>query len=188
MTHTQTTYTNHIALHVLLRLEPWPQCSKNQLRSSNNKHSFSNYVRIRDVVQKICLRRWTIRKSGKRGSGISVLPAQHDDDDEGVWQYRFLWLSLNMNSYQLSLLASTLDRIQNLYMLHILVSVVFKNRMFSCVLRKTKDSENTTWIAWEELCRWGAGRKNVWADEKYIMTEVFNFTGLSEWEQVAPGL
>ena len=42
---------------------------------------FSNYVRIRDVVQKTCLRRWTIGKSGERGSGISVLPARHDDDD-----------------------------------------------------------------------------------------------------------
>ena len=46
------------------------------------KHTFSNYVRIRDVVQKTCLRRWTIGKSGERGSGISVLPARHDDDDD----------------------------------------------------------------------------------------------------------
>ena len=39
-------------------------------------------MRIRDVVQKTCLRRWTIRKSGERGSGISVLPAHDDDDDD----------------------------------------------------------------------------------------------------------
>ena len=39
-------------------------------------------VRIRDVVQKTCLRRWTIGKSGERGSGISVLPARHDEDDD----------------------------------------------------------------------------------------------------------
>ena len=45
-------------------------------------HTFSNYVRIRDVVQKTCLRRWTIGKSGERGSGISVLPARHDDDHD----------------------------------------------------------------------------------------------------------
>ena len=36
---------------------------------------------FRDVVQKTCLRQWTIGKSGERGSGISVLPAWHDDDD-----------------------------------------------------------------------------------------------------------
>ena len=41
-------------------------------------------VRIRDAVQKTCLRRWTIGKSGERGSGISVLPARHDDD-ESQW-------------------------------------------------------------------------------------------------------
>ena len=32
-----------------------------------------------DVVQKTCLRWWTIGKSGERGSGI---PARHDDDDD----------------------------------------------------------------------------------------------------------
>ena len=46
------------------------------------KHTFSNYVKIRDVVQKACQRRWTIGKSGERGSGISELPARHDDDDD----------------------------------------------------------------------------------------------------------
>ncbi len=32
--------------------------------------------------QKTCQMRWIIGKSGERGSGISVLPARHDDDDE----------------------------------------------------------------------------------------------------------
>ena len=45
-----------------------------------HEHTFSNYVRIRDVVRKTCLRRWTIGRSGERGSGISVLPVRHDDD------------------------------------------------------------------------------------------------------------
>ena len=31
---------------------------------------------------KTCLGRWTIGRSGERGSGISVLPAWHDDDDD----------------------------------------------------------------------------------------------------------
>ena len=30
------------------------------------------------IVQKTCQKRWTIWKSGERGSGISVLPARHD--------------------------------------------------------------------------------------------------------------
>ena len=58
-----------------------------QKQDDQHEHSFSNYVRIRDVVQKTCLRRWTIGKSGERGSGISVLPARHDDDDDDSSRY-----------------------------------------------------------------------------------------------------
>ena len=53
-----------------------------QKQDDQHEHTFSNYVRIQDVVLKTWLRRWTIGKSGKRGSAISVLPARHDDDDE----------------------------------------------------------------------------------------------------------
>ena len=56
-------------------------------RTTSNEHTFSNYVRIRNVVQKTCQRRWTIGRSGERGSGISVLPARHDDDDIHI----FMW-------------------------------------------------------------------------------------------------
>ena len=44
----------------------------------------SSYVRIRDVVLKTYLGRWTIGKSGERGPGISVLPARYDDDDDDI--------------------------------------------------------------------------------------------------------
>ena len=50
-------------------------------QDNQHEHIFSSYVRIRDVVLKTCLGRWTIGRSGERGSGISVLPAWHDDDD-----------------------------------------------------------------------------------------------------------
>ena len=43
-------------------------------------HTYSSYVRIRDVALKTCRRRWTIGKSDERGSGISVLAARHDDE------------------------------------------------------------------------------------------------------------
>ena len=46
------------------------------------EHTFSIYMMIRDVALKTCQRRWTIGRSGKRGSGISVLPARHDHDDD----------------------------------------------------------------------------------------------------------
>ena len=44
--------------------------------------SYSSYVRIRDVALRTCQERWTIGKRGERGSGISVLAARHDDDDD----------------------------------------------------------------------------------------------------------
>ena len=53
-----------------------------QTQDDQHEHTFSSYVRIRYVVLKTCLGRWTIGRSVERGSGISVLPARHDDDDE----------------------------------------------------------------------------------------------------------
>ena len=50
-----------------------------------HEHTFSSYVRIRDVVLKTYLGRWTIGRSGERGSGISVLPARYDDDDDDIY-------------------------------------------------------------------------------------------------------
>ena len=46
------------------------------------EHSYSSYVMIRDVTLKTCQRRWMIGRRGERGSGISVLAARHDDDDD----------------------------------------------------------------------------------------------------------
>ena len=65
-----------------------------QKQDDQHEQTFSNYVRIRDVVQKTCQRRWTIGKSGERGSGISVLPARQDDDD--------IWNSLNVSKQMIN--------------------------------------------------------------------------------------
>ena len=53
-----------------------------QKQDDQHELTFSNYVRIRDVVQETCMRQLTIGKSGERGSGISVLTVQHDYDDD----------------------------------------------------------------------------------------------------------
>ena len=55
-----------------------------QKQDDQIEHTFSSYVRIRDVVPKTYLGRWTIGRSGERGSGISVLPARYDDDDDDM--------------------------------------------------------------------------------------------------------
>ena len=60
-----------------------------QKQDDQHEHTFSSYVRIRDVVLKTYLGRWTIGRSGERGSGISVLSARYDDDDDDdeVFEY-----------------------------------------------------------------------------------------------------
>ena len=58
-----------------------------QKQDDQHEHTFSSYVRIRDVALKTCQRRWTIGKSGERGSGISVLVARHDNDDCLTYRY-----------------------------------------------------------------------------------------------------
>ena len=53
-----------------------------QKQDDQLERTFSSYVRIQVVVLKTYLGRWTIGRSGERGSGISVLPARYDDDDD----------------------------------------------------------------------------------------------------------
>ena len=69
-----------------------------QKQDDQHEHTYSNYVKIQDVVQKTCLRRWTIGKSGERGSGISVLPARHDDDD---YYYLFIYIVIHRQTVSL---------------------------------------------------------------------------------------
>ena len=65
-----------------------------QKLDDQHEHTFSNYVRRRDVVHKTCQwRYYTIGKSGERGSGISVLPARHDDDDDDdIYIYIYIYI------------------------------------------------------------------------------------------------
>ena len=53
-----------------------------QIQDDQPEYTYSSYVRIRDVAPKTCQRRWTMGRSGERGSGISVLATRHDDDDK----------------------------------------------------------------------------------------------------------
>ena len=46
--------------------------------------TFSSSVRIRDVALRTYQKRWMIGRSGERWSGISVLAARHDDDDDDI--------------------------------------------------------------------------------------------------------
>ena len=59
-----------------------------QKKDGQHEHTYSSYVRIRDVTLKTCQKRWMIGRSGERGSRISVLAARHDDDDN-TWMLDF---------------------------------------------------------------------------------------------------
>ena len=50
-----------------------------QKQDDQLEHTYSSYVRTRDVTLKTSQKRWMIGRSGKRGSGISVLAARHDE-------------------------------------------------------------------------------------------------------------
>ena len=53
-----------------------------QAKAGRPAWTYSSYVRIRDVALKTGQKLWMIGRSGERGSGISVLAARHDDDDD----------------------------------------------------------------------------------------------------------
>ena len=64
-----------------------------QKQDDQLERTFSSYVRIQDVVLKTYLGRWTIGRSGERGSGISVLPARDDDDDDDdIYVYIYIYI------------------------------------------------------------------------------------------------
>ena len=57
-----------------------------QKQDDQLEHTYSSYVRIRDVALKTCQKRWMIGRSGERGSGTSMLAARHDEDDTHKYQ------------------------------------------------------------------------------------------------------
>ena len=73
-----------------------------QKQDDQLEHTYSSYVRIRDVALKTCQRRWTIGRSVERESGISVLVAWHDDEWYGhKWEFYNLVLEFDDNSITL---------------------------------------------------------------------------------------
>ena len=78
-----------------------PPLMAEQKQDDHLEHTYSSYVKIRDVVQKTCQRRWTIGKSGKRGPGISVRAARHDDDCYTSWWNDWLIFMISGSNEQL---------------------------------------------------------------------------------------
>ena len=77
-----------------------------QKQVDQHERTFSSYVRIQVVVLKTCLGRWTIGRSGERGSGISVLPARYDDDADifvykcpGIYKSIYVYIYIYIYTY-----------------------------------------------------------------------------------------
>ena len=80
-----------------------------QKQDDQLEHTYSRYVRIRDVALKTYQRRWMIGRSGERGSGISVLAARHDDDDFQTYLFEILMGVMTMRAYSIFLEAPQLE-------------------------------------------------------------------------------
>ena len=66
-----------------------PPHMANQKQDDQLEHTYSSYVRIRDVTLKTGQKWLMIGRSGERGSGISVLVARHDDDNYFIINHYF---------------------------------------------------------------------------------------------------
>ena len=63
----------------------WTPHMAKQKQDDQLEHTYSSYVRIRDVTLKTCRKLWMIGRSDERGSGISVLASRLDDDDDDIY-------------------------------------------------------------------------------------------------------
>ena len=61
-----------------------------QKQGDQLEHAYSSSVRIRSVALRTCQMQWTIGRGGERGTGISVLIARKDDDDDSPSGYRLM--------------------------------------------------------------------------------------------------
>ena len=77
----------------------WTPSHGRAKQSDQLKPTYSSSVRILGVALRTCRKRWTIRRGGKRGSGMSMLLAWQDDDDNDTWrkledtETKILWMT-----------------------------------------------------------------------------------------------
>ena len=67
-----------------------------QMQDDQLVHTYSSYVRIRDVALKTCQKRWMIGRKGERGSVISVLAARHDDIYIYIYIYVYIFIGFGI--------------------------------------------------------------------------------------------
>ena len=81
--------------------------------------TYSSSVPIQDVALKTCRKQWTIGRGGERVSGISMLIARHDDDDD-----RRNWIHLYMSDYNYNNYISTASLLSFFKIAVLLLSII----------------------------------------------------------------
>ena len=140
-----------------------------QKRDDQLEHTYSSYVRIRDVVQKTYRRRWTIGRSGERGSEISVQAARHDDDDDiSLYIYIYIYRQTKWNdSYWMEILEINWTFLwrkrtqvcfkyyqkmitNHVYLIYKSSQDLFLNSLQSLIWHKTKQTHEELFLALEQ--------------------------------------
>ena len=113
-----------------------------QKQDDQLERTFSSYVRIQDVVLKTYLGRWTIGRSGERGSGISVLPARYDDDDDDdiyIYDASFLFVMIIliylffMEWNEFYILSETSVCLHSFFLIYIYIYIYMRLCVWVCV-------------------------------------------------------
>ena len=89
-----------------------PTYMAKQKQDNQLEPTYSSYVRIRDVALKTCQRRWTIGRSDKRESRISVQVARHDDDI--LINFIYIYICISEDHIDKKLLLSTVNLMSTL--------------------------------------------------------------------------
>ena len=146
-----------------------------QKQDDQHEHTFSSYVRIRDVVLKTYLGRWTIGRSGEIGSGISMLPARYDDDDyinahthmhSQVHIYLYIYAYIHINTYKYIKFSNFFRNTINIYIyiyIYIYYTCLYSNDIYIKYIYIYTDTHAhiytlsvnfpVRWIHWLHLCR-----------------------------------
>ena len=63
--------------------------------------TYSSSVKLRDVTLRTSQKRWMIGRSGERGSGISMLAARHDGDDDTYIKSKHIYIVIHRQTVSL---------------------------------------------------------------------------------------
>ena len=132
-----------------------------QKQDDQLKPIYSSSVRIRYVDLRTCQKQWTIGRSGKRGSEISMLAVRHDDDDIYIYTCplqtdcfvvsQLFSVARHTRYFKLGLKSGCLYVSQIPYSWAIVILSVSEGIFYVYIFTYTL-SATQVFTSWEELC------------------------------------